>query len=231
MMGRPVLTQANLQAHVTQLATQDIIWGPLYDSANYATNGQTSLSFFSTPQGQGTTTAPSGTGSKTIQDTNLTAAGQLTKGNAFYMLGQELVVFPGESPEQSLSSTAGLGASVLNNFVNDVYVLSKNGVLTLTIGSNRIYIQDGPLGQFPPATRLAVATAVATFTVTATTFNFISANYAVFSGEVYTVVPIYIDANLGFQENLTWAVAQAPPSANAARIFSRLRGYLNRNAQ
>jgi hypothetical protein len=223
MLGRPIITSDQLQNHVTQLSQQDIIWAPLYDSSNYiGTAGQTQLTFFTTPQGQGSTTAPSATGTKTIQDTNLVAAGQLTKGNAFYMTGQELLFFPGENPE------TGPGTTVLNNFLNDTYVFSKNGVLTLTVGSNRIYLQDGPLGQFPPATRLAMSAAVAGL---ASTNSMAEISYAVLSGEVYTIVPIYIEATLGFQEVLTWAAAQALPSANNARIFSRLRGYLNRNAQ
>ncbi len=221
MQGRAILTQDQLTNHVTQLAQQDIIWNPLYDSANYLAAGQPGVSFFSVPQGQGVTTVPLAAGAKTIGDTNMTAAGQLTKGNAFYMTGQELLFYPGESPESAPA------AATLSDFINDTYIFSKNGTLSLTIGSNRQYLVDGPLGMFPPATRLAVAGALAT--VIAATYGQIA--YGVMSGEVYTVVPIYIEATLGFQENLTWQVAQPMPSANIARVFSRLRGYLNRNAQ
>ncbi|MGA9854247.1 MAG: hypothetical protein WBR29_03080 [Gammaproteobacteria bacterium] len=226
MLGRPVLTQAQLNQYVPQLTAQDIIWAPLYDSANYiGTAGQLVLNFFSTQVGQGTTTAPGATGTKTFQDTNMQAGGQLTAGNAFYHTGQEILFFPGENPE-SIS-----GASINGNFVNDVYTFSKNGLLTYTIGSNRQYMVDGPLGVFPPATRLAVATALAGFTVTATTLNILSSSYGVMSGEIYTIIPIYLTANLGFQQVLTWTAAQALPSTNNARLFLRMRGYLNRNAQ
>lgn len=226
MLGRPVLTLAQLQNYVPQLAAQDIIWAPLYDSNNYiGTAGQLSLQYFAVPQGQGTTTAPgAGAGSKSIADTNLQSAGQLTLGNAFYMTGQEIQFFPGENPEAAAGSSNG-------NFLNDTYVFSKNGTLTLTIGSNRIYLQDGPLGLFPPATRLAVATAVAGLTNTAATNDIVSSTYAVMAGETYSVVPIYLQANLGFQEILSWPAAQALPSTNTARVFLRMRGYLNRNAQ
>jgi hypothetical protein len=222
MLGRPILSNSQLANHVTQLATQDIIWSPLYDSNSYiGTSGQTSLSFFTIPQGQGTTSAPGATGGKTIQDTNMTAAGQLTKGNAFYMTGQEILFYPGVNPETAPGTQ-------INNFINDNYVLSKNGVLLLTIGSNRQYIQDGPIGMFPPATRLAVASALSGWAVTN---SLVETGYAVMSGEVYTIVPLYIEATLGFQETLTWSAAQALPSATNARLFARLRGYLNRNAQ
>jgi hypothetical protein len=225
MLGRPVLTVSQLNQYVPQLTAQDIIWGPLYDSGNYiGTTGQLSLQFFSVPQGQGTTTVPSASGAKTIADTNLQSAGQLTAGNAFYMTGQEILFFPGENPEVAPGTTNG-------NFINDTYVFAKNGTLTLTVGSNRIYLQDGPLGLFPPATRLAVATALASATTTATANDIIVSSYGVMSGETYTIVPIYLTANLAFNEIMTWQAAQALPSTNNARVFSRLRGYLNRNAQ
>lgn len=221
-MGRPVLTQSQLQSHAVNLTTQDVIWSPLYDSAAYiATTGQTQLSFFSTPQGQGTTTAPSATGAKTLSDTNLTAAGQLTKGNAFYAIGQEILFYPGENPET-------LTTVVANNFTNDTYIFSKSGILTLTVGSNRTYIQDGPMAMFPPATRLAVAAAIGGVAVTN---SLVEVNYGVMSGEVYSLVPLYLDANLGFQETITWPAAVALASANNARVFARMRGYLIRNAQ
>jgi len=225
MLGRPIMTSDQLNQHVTQLAQQDIIWGPLFDSGKYiGTTGQLNLSFFSVPQGQGNTTAPSASGSKTIQDTNMTAAGQLTKGNAFYMTGQEILFFPGVSPETAPAAT-------ISDFLNDVWTFSKNGNLQLTIGSNRQYLNtsgDGPLGIFPPSTRLAVAAALTGLQIT----NSVSEiAYGVMSGEVYTIVPVYIEATLGFQENMAWSAAQALPSATDARVFSRLRGYLNRNAQ
>lgn len=222
MLGRPVLTQASLQAHVAQLSAQDIIYSPLYDSAQYvATTGHTSLSFFALPIGQGTTTAPGASGTKSLADTNMQAAGQLTKGNAFFMTGQEILFYPGENPESAAATT-------VNNFLNDTWVVSKSGVLTLTIGSNRIYLQDGPIAMFPPATRLAVASALAGWAVTN---SLVEVTYGVMSGEPYSIVPIYIEATLGFQETLTWPAAQALISTNNARMFSRMRGYLNRNAQ
>lgn len=221
MQGRPILTSAALQNHVTQLATQDIIWSPLYDSVSYVTAGQVQLTFFTTPQGQGTTTAPSATGTKTLADTNMTAAGQLTKGNAFYMTGQELVFYPGENPESAAATT-------INDFINDTWVFSKAGYLTLTIGSNRTYLQDGPAAMFPPVTRLAVAAALTGWAVTN---SLVEIGYGVLAGECYTIVPVYIEATLGFQETLSYPAAVALVSANNARVFSRMRGYLNRNAQ
>lgn len=226
MNGRPILTTAQLQNHLTQVgAISDVIWAPLYDSNTYVgTTGHTTLNFFALPIGQGVSSAPgNGGATKGLADTNMTAAGQLTMGNDFYMTGQEIVFFPGENPGGTPGSTT------VGNFVNDTYVFSKSGVLTLQIGSNRQYIQDGPLGMFPPLTRLAVATALSGGETVTTTINEIT--YAVLSGSPYSITPVYITATLGFQEQLTWPAAVALPSGTNARVFARLDGYLIRNAQ
>src|ERR1700745_1789670 len=112
-LGRPILTQQDLDAHRTALAQQDIIYAPLYDSASYATEGQNQIVLFTSPLGQGTTTAPSASGSKTLADTNMTAAGQLTKGNEFFMIGQELLFLPGQTPEVAGASHGDDGSGGL----------------------------------------------------------------------------------------------------------------------
>ena len=226
MNGRPILTTTQLQNHITQVgAISDVIWAPLYDSNTYVgTTGHTTLNFFALPIGQGASSAPGNAGAtKGLADTNMTAAGQLTMGNDFYMTGQEIVFYPGENPGGTPASTT------VGNFVNDTYVFSKSGVLTLQIGSNRQYIQDGPMGMFPPITRLAVATALSGGETVTTTINEIT--YAVMSGSPYTITPVYITATLGFQEQLTWPAAVVLPSGTNARVFARLDGYLIRNAQ
>jgi hypothetical protein len=229
MFGRPILTQAVLNNYAPQLAVQDIIWSPLYDSANYSTAGQTQITFFAVPQGQGVTTAPSGVAgsAKTALDTNLQSAGQLTLGNAFFAVGQELLFFPGLSPNEGAATPTATA-----NFLNDVYSFGKDGLLTLTVGSNRTYIQDGPLGVFPPASYIATAVGLAAIGPTSqATIQVYESDYAVWSGEIYSIEPLFFQANLGFQETLTWGSSVALPSGKAARIFTRLRGYLIRLAQ
>lgn len=227
MNGRPILTTAQLQNHLTQVgAISDVIWAPLYDANTYVgTTGHLQLNFFALPLGQGTTSAPAASGTKTLADTNMNAAGQLTMGNDFYMTGQEIVFYPGENPGVTESFT-GIGG-----FINDTYAFSKSGVLTLQIGSNRQYIQDGPMAMFPPITRLAVATALAGGEPGTGTQNLSEVTYAAMSGQPYSITPVYITATLGFQEILTWPAAVVLPSGLNARIFSRLDGYLIRNAQ
>jgi len=214
-LGRPILTQADLQQHITALATQDVIYAPLFDSASYGTAGVTQIVFFTSPIGQGTTTAPGGaTGSKTLADTNMTSAGQIS---------QELMLFPGQTPETS----PAIGAA--NGFLNDTYAVGKSGFLTLQIGSNRQYIQDGPLMLFPPSARLAVAAAIGGNFQTAGTNGLNEAMYAAWAGEPYAITPVYIEATQGFQEVLQWPAAVTISAT--ARLFARLRGYLVRQAQ
>lgn len=226
MQGRQILTQAQLQQHVTQLSTQDIIWAPLYDANNYVgTTGHLQLTFFLSPIGTGTTSAPGASGPKTIADTNMTAQGQLTQGNDFFMVGQEVILYPGENPGL-IEAQASIGS-----FINDTYAFSKAGTLTLAIGSNRNYIQDGPMAMFPPLTRLSVASALAGGEPGTGTLNLAEVTYAAMGGSPYNITPVYITATLGFNETFSWPALVPLPSGNNARVFSRLDGWLIRNAQ
>jgi hypothetical protein len=226
MQGRQILTQTQLQAHVTQLSNQDIIWAPLFDANSYVgTTGHLQLTFFLSPIGTGATSAPGAAGPKTIADTNMTAQGQLTQGNDFFMVGQEVVFYPGENPG-SVEVSASLG-----EFINDTYVFSKSGTLTLQIGSNRQYIQDGPMAMFPPLTRLSVASALASIAGITGTQNVAEVTYAAMGGSPYNITPVYITATLGFNETFSWPALVPLPSGNNARIFSRLDGWLIRNSQ
>lgn len=231
MLGRPILTKDNLSAHRAMLQSQDVIWAPLYDFQSYGTAGATQFTFFTSPKGQGTTSAPGATGAKTIADTNMQQAGLLSLGNEFYMTGIEVLLFPGAA------STFGPGEGAVaeskaGQFANDVYAIGKAGTLKLTVGSDRTYIEDGPMNMFPPVTRLAVAPALAVGpSATATIHTIEQIDYAVWAGEPYTITPIYIQSTQGFQVQLNFPAAVAPPSAIAPRIGVRLRGYLIRNAQ
>lgn len=81
---------------------------------------------------------------------------------------------------------------------------------------------------FPPSARLAGFSALA-MTTTAGTQSLTEVSYASWIGDPYSITPIYIEANQGFQEFVQWpAVVTAVATA---RLFSRMRGYLVRNAQ
>lgn len=239
-MGRPILTTQYIQSHTVGVAgTQDVIWGPLYDSLAYPSAGQQQLSFFTQPQGQGTSSAPgAGAVVKTVFDTNMITNNQLSLGNEFYAIGSETLFFPGVNNNTSTTaafalepggspqavSGANLGPGL---FWNDVYNVGNGGIKVLTVGTDRKYIQDGPLNMFPPATRLAGVAALATGD-TATTVAQIS--YAVWSGEPYTLVPIYIQSTQQFTLQVTFAALIPTPSGTIGRLQERLRGYLIRQA-
>lgn len=224
---RPILTREQLAQHQSALAEMDVIWGPLYDFSAYtATTGATQISFFAVPQGQGTTSAPGATGTKTAADTNMDTAGQLGKGNMQYVTGVEMLFYPGVDPGRGSVAAADVG-----EFVDDVYDLGKSGVVTFKVGSGRVYVEDGPLMLFPPSTRLAVATSLATAEANTATSAFAETNYAVWSGEVYTIVPILLDSNQTFTFTVTWPAAIVLDSGSNARLGARLRGYRIRNAQ
>ena len=225
MPGLNQTSRSELAAHrVTVPGTQDEIYAPLYDSATYATAGQTQLTFFALPIGQGTTTAPGATGTKTEADTNLTNAGLLPKGNRFYCTGLEFIFLPGNNPGFGATADASLGRNW-----NDTYAVAKSGWVRFRI-QNRDYILDGPLQNFPPVTRLAgVASVTSTLTAGAATAGEI--DYCSFAGMPYNLVPVFIESNQSFTVQVNWPAAVSLPSTTAARIFCRLRGRLIRDAQ
>jgi hypothetical protein len=235
--GRPILTTDYLSSHTVGVAgQQDVIWNPLYDALSYPSAGQLLFSFYATQQGQGTSSTPgAGAVAKTVYDTNLTIGNQLTAGNEFYMIGSESLFFPGVS-NAALPLTLLPGKTVtdatagnIGAFVNDVYSVGVGGVKIFTVGTDRKYIQDGPLNIFPPTTRIALATTIAG-QGSAATGTGIEITYAAWSGEPYTVVPIYIQSNQNFVMNVSFAALIPTPSSFLARLMDRMRGYLVRQA-
>jgi len=236
-VGRPVLDASQLQAHSVGVGgAQDVIWGPLYDSQSYASAGATQLSFFALPQGQGVASGPgAGGGAKTLLDTNLVLNNQLAVGNEFYAIGSETIFMPGvqnstATPFALLPGRNAFTATTLGSFTNDMWEVGAGGLKVLAVGTDRKYIQDGPLNLFPPATRMAGWAAMGSLnSATATTYPG-AIEYAQWSGEPYTLVPIYIQSNQQFQLTITYAFAIATPSQQIGRMIERLRGYLIRQA-
>jgi hypothetical protein len=235
--GRPILAQADLQAHQVGTAGTDIIWAPLYDhnawpSAGVAAGG---LLFFAAQKGQGTTSAPgAGTGAKTIFDTNLGLGGQLGMGNDFYTIGVEMPVYPGVTGNTTtpFGLYPGIGAQAPANtgfFVNDLWNILTQGYVVFAVGTDRNFVQDGPIMNFPPTVGLDVACALAEIGPSSTSTGVGNAIvYGRGAGEPYTIVPVYLKATQQFSFVLTTAATVALPSSIAARIGARLRGYLIR---
>lgn len=232
--GRPVLTPDYLSTHRVGIpGTKDVIWNPLYDFQAYPSAGQLLFTFFANQIGQGTSSAPgAGAVAKSLFDTNLAINNQLTKGNEFYAIRSESLFYPGVSNaalpltvQPAKTNTLATPTSI-GQFLNDVWGVGNGGLKVLTIGTDRRYIQDGPLAMFPPVTRLAMQAAIAAGSVTTGE----EVTYAAWSGEPYTLVPIYIETNQSFTVQVTFAALIPTVSAQIARLGDRLGGYLIRQA-
>lgn len=197
----PNVQKAIQEASVNIPGKVETIYQPLYDYQTLAATAVAQQTFFQTPVGQG---------GKTLADTNMELAGQLPKGQNFLITGIQVEVLPGLDVSQA----------TLNEFANDVYEVTKGGVLVLRIGSKE-YVRQGNLMKFPPVNRLGVDAATG-LTAESTT-------YAAACGREFSVVDLLLTSNQNFSVELR--DLPALPSAVAGRIGITLNGYLMRNAQ
>jgi hypothetical protein len=228
--GRPVLSASALQQHSVGTGDTDVVWWPLFDSIAYPSAGGAAFSFYSNPIGQGLSSSPgAGAVPKTIFDTNLTIGNQLTSGNEFFMIGSESNLMPGvSSAALPLTVLPGRGntPSTIGVFANDIWSVGQGGIKTLTVGTDRKYFQDGPLALFPPSQRLAGFAGLGGGT-SATGAEVV---YASWSGELYTMIPVYIQANQNWTTTVNFAANIPTNSGQIARLVDRMRGYLIRQA-
>lgn len=192
---------------------KESIWWPLYDIQEYAAAGQSELSFFQNPIGQN---------GKTLEDTNMTSAGQLPAKQSFIITGVEIVFFPGVDPGQ-------FGVGEANTFINDMWDVFKSGFAKLFIGS-KDYIQRGPIGSFPSQFRLGGFAGAADASTAAVAFNTQIA-YATFSGPEYKIAELDIPSNQNFNFSMHWPTLVPTPSTTAGRIGVYMNGWLTRNSQ
>lgn len=190
----------------------------LYDKITYATAGTTTqYTFFQTPKGQG---------GKTLADTNLTLAGTLAAPINFFVQSIELLIFPGVLPATSVTT------NVSPNFTNDIYTLQKAGYLDFFIGS-KSYLQEAPLGRFPPKTRLEgwAAESSGNNTAAPTLFR-TSIEMAAFGGRPYFIDPgILLAPTQNFNVTINFPSTTATPSGQDAVIMCILDGILYRLSQ
>lgn len=201
---------------VNRVGAVEAVRQTLYDSATYAAGGQTSLTFFQLPVGQG---------GKTKADTNMEAAGTLPNPKQFLVQSIELHFFPGATIEKF-----GAAADTGNIFADDVYVFAKGGYLDFFIGS-KSYLTEAPLTKFPPKTRLD-GWGAASDTTTAGAGRAYRQDYSTVWGRPYYLDPaILLVPTQNFQISLNWPVAVALPSTLAGRVVVSLDGILYRNSQ
>lgn len=194
----------------------------LYDFTTYAAAGQTQLTFFALPVGQG---------SKTLSDTNMTLAGQLPANQEFLVNSIEIyfrTITPGPS---AATQDAAVAVPALATAINDSYLISRTGNLTFTIGS-KSYLQEAPLGRFPPKVNFKVNAALALATTVAA--DSIESRIAVanWEGRPYLLSPVDLRlvSTQNFNVTLNWPEG-LQSITNAARIGVVLDGILYRRSQ
>jgi hypothetical protein len=185
----------------------------LYDFQAYAQAGQTELNFFQVPVGQA---------SKTLADTNMQTAGSLPNPQNFLVTNIQIYFY------FTASDLAVFGAQAAAEQVNDVYDVMKSGYLEFFIGSKN-YVQEGPLGRFPPRTGLILSAAL-TDQTTAAAASQSRIAYANFGGAPYDLTPpILLTPTQNFRVSTKWPTAVAISAI--ARIGCVMEGVLYRLSQ
>jgi len=212
---------------------------PLYDRLVYDDAGQTQLRFFQLPQGQGNSSAIGGTGAvKTLDDTNMEAAGQLPSPKAFLATSIEVIVDGGMistanawSPQViatlSNASVATIADALNLSAVNDVNQILIGSWLDFFVGSAS-YLTVSRGDSFPAKSYMSPDAAMSQAVNLGITS--VAVNRAV-GRPFYLNPPILLMPNVNFVVTLNWGVAVATPSAQNARVAVRLDGILYRNAQ
>lgn len=215
---------AELQSYaVNRKGQYEGIRQTLYDYQTYAAAGQTSLSFFQVPVGQA---------GKTVDDTNIEVAGSLPQPKHFLVESIEIRFWPTALPV--VFATGGLGTQAPSNYTNDVTTFAKSGSLNFFIGS-KTYLEEAPVGRFPPKTRVDADFAVSQTVnqaAAADQENQITMDLSYLSGRPYFINPAtLLIPTQNFKVSLNWAVAVALPSTQDARIGVVLDGILYRQSQ
>ena len=150
-------TAADFNARrVTNPNQSEIVRQRFYDFLLYPTAGQTQLTFFSQPVGQGLTTAIAATAGtpKTLWDTNLEIGNTLPSGKAYMIESIEVFFYPGSVNTANTYTPAvpnqfGTAAAALNSQLADVNSFYQSGLLELNILSKN-YLRETPILVFPP---------------------------------------------------------------------------------
>jgi len=207
--SRPPMLDALQKYNPNRPNAIESIWQPQYDFQTYLMAGQLQLNFFQVPLGQG---------GKTLADTNMVSAGMFAAPQEFFVTGIMVCFIP-----LNTVSGANVTPRALTNLV-DVNAVANSGSLTFSIGAKN-YLQDAPIGKFPP--NFSIGGLVAAATATATTGT--DANFARSIGRYYEITPFLIPTTQNFNVQLNWPALV--PITVAGRIGAILDGFLFRNSQ
>lgn len=231
----PKLAEARAKYSVNVLDTVEGIRQSLYDYQLYPTAGATQFTFFQTPQGQGLSSHPGNANNvKGLWDTNMEAAGQLPNPKRFLVESIEVRFDPGSVNTANTFTVVSpiafnaTAAATVGSYVSDQNVFQQTGFLQFFIGS-KAYLQEAPIGRFPPKAKATLSAAVASNSATTAE---VFAGRMNAEGRPYFLEPaIFLESTQNFNVTLNYPVAQATPSGFNARVGVILDGYLYRNAQ
>lgn len=225
-----------MQNRVTRPGQNEIVRQSFYDFQIYPTAGVTSLSFFQQPKGAGQASyqgATAGT-TKGIWDTNMDVQGMIPAGKIFRVESIEVPFFPGSVSTANtfvpanVIAFAAVAAQTVQGLVQDVYNFYHSGALQFFILS-KSYLDEAPLGRFPPKTHYQTNVAIATNSATTSE---LAAAGAYMVGRHYKLDPeITLTSVQNFSVNLTWGAAVATPSGFNGRVGVILDGILERASQ
>lgn len=223
-------------SRVTNPGQSEIIRNRFYDYQLYPTAGGAQLSFFSSPVGQGVTSALGGTvgTAKTLWDTNLEMGSTLPSGKSYLVESIEVLFLPGSVATANtytpanLSFFAAVAATTVITGANDVNTIMQSGLLEFNILSKN-YLRETPLLAFPPKAHLEISGAVSSNSATTAEVGF-QMTKAV--GRPYYVEPkIMLQPAVNFEVLIKWPAAVATPSGFNGRIGVILDGAFMRASQ
>ncbi len=223
---------------VTNPRYSQVLRQPLYDYLLYPTAGAAQFLFFTTPIGQGITSAVGAVAGtpKTKWDTNMQQGGTLPSGKRQMVEGIQVDFKPGSVATTNtytiaamLSFNATAAATVGEAWVNDVTKFYQSGqlefkVLDLVVHSNQ------PLIKFPPQQQFVLDAAIATNSSGAAG-ELIAAKAGITGPACELSPPIALEPTVSFSVALNFPAAVTTTSGFNARVGVILDGYEQRVGQ
>lgn len=200
---------------VTDMDMMEATTQALYDYQTYAAAGAATMTFFQTPVGQA---------GATLEDTNMTLAGQIPGAQKFLIQGIGVTYLPGNAASR-------FGAQSANSNFNDAWAILRRGTLSLTILSKE-YLRTPNLLFLPSRSHMGGVGWASDQTTPGATMQYVaSAGYA--EGDVFRPTPLLIEGNMNFAVTITWpdGVVATPSTDPAARLGVELYGTLYRPPQ
>jgi hypothetical protein len=218
--GQAVPNRAELERYNVYRPGWEAIRQSLYDFQAYAAAGVTQMTFFALPLGQG---------GKTLSDTNMNLAGQLPANIEFLVQSIEVHFLP-TTPTVAAAMPSFFGAQAAQVLINDAYIFGRSGNLNLTIGQ-KPYLQEAPLGRFPPKANFTLDAALSDATTAAASLQ-TRTGYGRWAGRPYLLAPasLRLPENANFSVTLSWPEGVQAIS-NPARVGVILDGILYRKSQ